>query len=93
MHKFLSNRTFTVVHGNSECIRRPIFAGVPRGSLLGPIIFNIYINDTENDNNVNGLKNLLKIRMFTVRSGSVKLAVNKLCRIKNFGILICKMKD
>jgi hypothetical protein len=80
LHSYLHNRSFTVVHGNSESSRRPIQAGVPQGSLLGPTLFNIYINDLpclENDNNV-AVSMYADDTSVTVRSGSTRLAIRKL---------------
>jgi hypothetical protein len=80
IHNYLKNTAFTVVHRNSESTRRPIQAVVPQGSLLGPVLFNIYINDIQSVENYNNVA----VSMYandmnvTVRSGSVQLAVNKL---------------
>ncbi|GFX63402.1 probable RNA-directed DNA polymerase from transposon X-element [Trichonephila clavipes] len=45
LKSYISNRTFTVKINRTYSQTRSISAGIAQGSILGPVLFNLYVND------------------------------------------------
>ena len=58
IHSYLSYRTlFLLINNEKSCISQIVY-GVPQGSILGPMLYNLNIDD------ICGTSNLLKLVLF-----------------------------
>ena len=77
---YLTNRQQFVKVNNGSSSMKPVTCGVPQGSVLGPLLFIIYINDI-----ANSCKDEL-FRIFVDDTGIF-------CQSKDIETLVCKVEQ
>lgn len=81
---YLSNRTMSVSINSSSSSSHPIHCGVPQGSVLGPLLFLLFIHDlptvcASNDVNIYLFADDVKITSKSANHSSIQNFINKFC--------------
>ncbi|CAM5094356.1 unnamed protein product [Natator depressus] len=78
VQKWLENRSRRVVISGSQSCWKGIMSGVPQGSVLGLVLFNIFINDLDN-----GIESILIKFVDNTKLGGVASALEDRIKIQN----------
>lgn len=92
---YLTNRRQKTSFKNEESEEREVTLGVPQGSVLGPLLFILYMNDIASINHVSKINLFADDTLISVAESSVELAVNKInseLRIFNEWFHVNKLK-
>ncbi|CAM4708776.1 unnamed protein product [Lepidochelys olivacea] len=78
VQNWLENHSQRMVIGDSQSCQKGIMSGVPQGSILGPVLFNIFINDFNN-----GIESTLIKFVDNTKLGGVASALEDRIKIQN----------
>ena len=92
---FLSGRTFRVKVGNASSDDFPVGSGIPQGSVLGPLLFLLYINDLPNSilNSVSLFADDLKMYGKSCMKNTLQTDLDHLSKWQNIWLLKFNTKD
>ena len=66
LENYLSDRLQRVILNEGTSSWRPVLAGVPQGSILGPLLFVVYMNDLPNELKFNAKLFVDDTALFTI---------------------------